>query len=660
MMYTFKQNKLASTVALYCAIASLSGCTTVDKSEALKPNSQIKQVNPTTLFTETSGVLPVEDRGRRKWDVAIVGDLDGNGYQDLLLTEHAHKVFIYWNEGGTFTEPSTLINGDMHGTAIADFDKDGLVEVVIAQGGGNGGNPRKPKHFEITKDRQFTGGNPLEHFEKGRGRSVKVFDANNDGNSDLFVTGFATPEQFENGANHFYSNSGTGEFVFEGNLPFSDRLSYRSSITDFNGDGQSDILVFGGKRMVAIAGGEGYTFSDVTDEVFGTLKNTSDVSAISQLDFDGDGDLDLAISRAEHQFEPETYYDAATKRFAFFSRFQPLQLEDIIIDGDFFLENLQMAYPDFDVYVGKDKRLLNLKDPAINTSYDLDRSGSSSIKLTASESFGWPEDLCVKGVKMNNLPKDSKPGLYIGYVGNNHWRICSQTSSATAGVINNVISTPVTTKDEALPAMLLENRGGKFFDVTAAMGIDINEQTTSALAADFNNDGWTDLFFMRYGDMSKEVTQYLYMNNAGKSYTLVEDHGAISTDLGATGSGAEVIDYDKDGDFDLIFANERGKWHLFENHTETISNNNYIGITVGMSPVEKADLFGTKVTVNACGRIQTREVGNTSSSFAVTYNNDLLFGLGECDEVDDVTVTWTNGEKVKLTPKQVNQYITIN
>ncbi|MBU2924263.1 CRTAC1 family protein [Colwellia sp. 1_MG-2023] len=655
MMYTFKFNKVASTVALYCAIASLNGCATFDKKGAEQANNQS---NPPTLFTETSGVIPVEDRGRRKWDVAIVGDLDGNGYQDLLLTEHAHKVFVYWNEGGTFTEPSTLINGDMHGTAIADFDKDGLVEVIIAQGGGNGSNPRKPKHFEITKDRQFTGGKPLEHFEKGRGRSVKVFDANNDGNSDLFLTGFATPEQFETGANHFYSNSGTGEFVFEGNLPFSDRLSYRSVITDFNGDDQSDILVFGGKRMVAIAGGEGYTFSDVTDKVLGSLKHTSDVSAISQLDFDGDGDLDLAISRAEHQFEPETYYDAASKRFAFFSRFQPLQLEDLTIDGDFVLENLQMAYPDFDVYVGKDKRLLDFKSSSKDTSHDLDRSGT--INLTASESFGWPEDLCVKGVKMKNLPKDSKPGLYIGYMGNNHWRICSQTSSATAGVINNVISTPATTKDESLPAMLLENRDGQFFDVTSKMGIDINEQTTSALAADYDNDGWTDLFFMRYGDMSKEVTQYLYMNNQGKSFTLVDNHGAISTDLGATGAGAEVIDYDKDGDFDLIFANERGKWHLFENHNEILSNNNYIGITVGMSPVEKADLFGTKVTINACGRTQVREVGNTSSSFAVTYNNDLLFGLGQCDEVDTVTVTWTNGEEIQLNPKQVNQYININ
>lgn len=657
-MPSFKLNKLATSVILLSAMPNLTGCSAVSKL-ATRISSQISENKPKTLFTETSGILPVEDRSRRKWDGAIVGDLDGNGHQDLLLTEHAHKVFIYWNEGGYFSKPVALIKGDMHGTAIADFDKDGLVEVIIAQGGGNGSNPRKPKHYEITKDRKITGGKALEHFEKGRGRSVKVFDANNDGNLDLFLTGFATPDQFKTGANHFYNNAGDGQFVFNAHLPFGERLSYRSAITDFNHDAKPDVVIFGGHDIMVAKGGEGYEFSDATDEVLGALKNTSDVSALSQLDFDGDGDLDWVLSRAEHQFEHETYYDPQTKRFAFFARFQPFQVEDLTIDGDFKLENLQMAYPNFDVYIGKDKRLLDFKDASVSKSYDWDRSGSNSFELTADNAQGWPKDLCVEGKKIKTLPKGSKPGLYIGYVGENKWRICSQTSSATAGVINNVVSIPATTQDEPLPAKLLENRDGKFVDVTQAMGIDINEQTTSALAADFNNDGWTDLFFMRYGNMAKEVTQYFYMNNGGKSFSLMKDHGVISTDLGATGAGAEVIDYDKDGDFDLVIANERGKWHLFENHTNTLSKNNFLGVTVGMSPSKQAGIFGTKVIVNACGRTKTRTVGDTASAFAVTYNNDLLFGLGTCNVVDDVTVVWTNGEKKKIATTLINQYINV-
>jgi hypothetical protein len=635
-------------------MTSLTGCVAGSQS-GMQKNIE----KPSTLFTETSGILPSGERARRKWDGAIVGDLDGNGHQDLLLTEHAHKVFIYWNEGGYFSKPVELIKGDMHGTAIADFDKDGLVEVIIAQGGGNGSNPRFPKHYEITKDRVITGGKPLDHFEKGRGRSVKVFDANNDGDLDLFLTGFATPEQFEKGANHFYQNDGNGKFVFNTHIPFGQRLSYRSAITDFNNDGESDIVTFGGHNMVVAKGGDNFEFSDATKEVLGALSKTNDVSSLSQIDFDGDGDKDWVLSRAEHQFEHETYYDQETKRFAFFARFQPYQVEDLTIDGDFILNNLQMAYPHFDVFIGKDKRLLDFKDGKTKKSYDWDRSGDNSIRLTAEESIGWPEDLCVKGAKIKSLPKGSKPGLYIGYVGEGKWRLCSQTSSATAGVIEQVVSSPKVTIDEPLPAMLLENKDGVFVDVTQQMGIDINEQTTSALAADFNNDGWTDLLFMRYGNMAKEITQYLYMNNGGNSFSLANNHGIVSTDLGATGAGAEVIDYDKDGDFDVVIANERGKWHLFENHTNTLSNNNFVGITVGMSPSKKAGLFGATAIVTACGRTQSRTVGDTASSFAVTYNNDLLFGLGECNKVDDVTITWTNGEKKQIHPNNINQYISV-
>ena len=643
------------------SLFALSGCqTSVNTSNSTNTHKESKvnaSARPsTTLFTPTVGILPAEPRARRKWDGAIVGDLDGNGFQDLLLTEHAHKVFIYWNEGGHFSAGQELISGDMHGTAIADFDKDGLVEIIIAQGGGNGSNPRKPKHYEVTKDRKFTGGQALTHFEKGRGRSVKVLDANNDGNLDLFLTGFATPEQFKMGANHLYQNTGAGQFVFESNLPKAQRLSYRSAIVDFNNDGESDVVVFGGHDIMVAQGGKDFQFVEASNQVLGELKKTSDVSALSQLDFDGDGDMDWVLSRAEHQFEHETYYDPATKRFAFFARFQPFQTEDLTINGDFILENLQMAYPHFDVFVGQDKRLIDFKDQAIQKSYDWDRSASNQLRLTAAEAEGWPKNLCVKGRKMKKLPKNSKPGLYIGHIGKGVWRICSQSSSATAGVVNNVISSPANSKNPPLPAKLLENRNGVMVDVSKQMGIDINEQTTSVVAADFNNDGWTDLFFMRYGNMAKQITQYLYLNNAGKSFTLMKNHGVVSTDLGATGAGAEVIDYDKDGDVDLIIANERGKWHLFENHTNAMQGNNFVGITVGISPSGKAGTFGATASLTACGRTQTRSVGNTASSFAVTFNNDLLFGLGACTQVDDLRITWTNGESKQVQDIQNNQY----
>lgn len=644
-----------SLKALLFSVITLHSVIGISKQIAEPPNE--KNVKKSRIiFTESAGILPIENRGRRKWDGAIVGDLDGNGFQDLILTEHAYRVRVFWNEGGFFTGPQDLTTGDMHGLSIADLDNDGSIDVLVAQGGGGGLNPRKPRHFEIGKNRKFMGGEVLAHFEKSRGRSVKVFDANKDGILELFLTGFATAEQFKKGANHFYTNDGKGSFTFNSHLPFGHRLSYRSAITDFNNDNDPDILVFGGHDIIAIQGDAGNTFKDVTNEILGELTHINDISAISQFDFDKDGDLDLVISRAEHQFEHETYFDPENNRYAFFARFQPLQIDDLIVEGDFLLDNLQMAYPHFDVFIGNEKVQLEIDSKGAIPSFDWDRDGSTKIALSQKEAKGFPNDVCIKGKKINNLPYHSKPGLYIGHIGNGTWRICSQTKSPTAGVIQNVISHHESHVDEPLPAILLENKNGVFKDVTAKMGLNINEQTTSVVAADFDNDGWDDLLFSRYGNMAKENQQVLYMNQHGKSFELSESHGVLSKDLGATGSGVETIDYDKDGDLDLITANERGRWHLYTNHTEKIHRNNFIGVSILGSPSGEATALGAKAIVKACSNSAVRTVGNTSSAFAVTHNNDLLFGLGKCNKVDSINVQWTNGESIELKIKEINKY----
>ncbi|CAA6679647.1 MULTISPECIES: CRTAC1 family protein [unclassified Lentimonas] len=591
------------------------------------------------LFTRAnSDVIPLEERSRRKWDAPVIADLDQDGHMDVFITEHARKASVFWNNGGTFSEPQDVAFGDTHGAAAGDYDMDGRMELIISPGGGGGKKPSHTKVYHVNRDRTIEQGVVFDHFEPSRGRAVKLFDGDNDGSLDLVLTAFPLKTQ-KKGANHLYNNVGGGAYEFVSYLPVAKWMGFRSVNTDFNNDSVMDQIFFGGENMVAVAGGEGLTYANVSKQVLGAYANTTFASSIAEIDYDNDGDFDLFITRADHPFAGKTSMDCEHCRFAFFARGKPFQYEDLKIEGDFKLENLQMAYPHFDVFAGSDRRLLDFSDQG-------DKHGGKDFTLTPDEAKGWPEER-------------SAHGLYIGYMGDALWRIGGHTKSPTAAVIHNVISEPEVTGYVDMPALLLENRDGVFVDVTEQMGISVAEQTTSAVAGDFDNNGWSDLFIVRHGNPASETEQILYLNQDGKSFVRAENHGIVSPELGSTGGGVEVFDYDQDGDVDLIFGNERGRWHLFTNNTVGASENNYLVVKVGRSPSGTATSLGATLTLKAGERTYKRVVGSTSAAFSTSANDHLHVGLGSMETVDEAIVTWTNGEQETVPVDTLNQSIRV-
>jgi len=588
---------------------------------------------PTTLFVEVTDVIPFEQRARRKWDNAVIADLDRDGLQDLIIIEHGHTVRVFWNLGGSFSEPQDIAAGDLHGIAVADIDRDGRMDVLIAQGGGDGANPRRPLRFQVTHYRAFEGGAALDYFEPGRGRTVKLLDTDSNGSSDLFVTGFPLPTQ-ERGANHLYDNAGGGHFEFVTHLPQAQWMGYRAQVTDFNSDHDPDILFFGGADMVALAGGEGNAFSESTDRVLGDLANTSHVSNVVEIDFDNDGDFDLFLTRAEPQFDLETYFDEHGRRFAFLIFRDSFQF-DIEVDGFLSVENLQVTYPHYDVFVGRDRRKLE---------FGTDRHGGEDFELMPRDAQGWPAG-------------PTEGGLYIGYLGDGKWRVGGQAQSRTAAVFGNVTTAPAVEPQVELPARLFENRGGNYVDVTVESGISIDEQTTSAATGDFDNNGWSDLAVLRYGDMATSSEHIVYLNHGEGHFVRVKNHGIASSRVGTTGGSAQPFDYDLDGALDLIYSNERGKWHLLGNNANAPGN--YTIVNVGDSPTGEATALGALLTVEACDNTYKRMVGSTSAAFSQGMDTNLHVGLGSCETVDEATLRWTNGEVSEVEIRSVNARISV-
>jgi len=96
---------------------------------------------------------------------------------------------------------------------------------------------------------------------------------------------------------------------------------------------------------------------------------------------------------------------------------------------------------------------------------------------------------------------------------------------------------------------LFRNRGnGSFEDVTASSGIAHREYGMGACAADYDNDGWTDVYLTAVGPNA------LYHNNAGKGFTdVTRAAGVAGGDIFS--ASCAFTDIDRDGDVDLFVVN---------------------------------------------------------------------------------------------------------
>ncbi len=92
-------------------------------------------------------------------------------------------------------------------------------------------------------------------------------------------------------------------------------------------------------------------------------------------------------------------------------------------------------------------------------------------------------------------------------------------------------------------------RDGTFEDVTAKTGLGSSGWETGVCIADYDNDGWEDLFLTAYGQ------NRLMHNNGDGTFTDVTAKAGLTGNKPRFGSGCTFIDYDRDGWLDLFVAN---------------------------------------------------------------------------------------------------------
>ncbi|HEY4327351.1 MAG TPA: FG-GAP-like repeat-containing protein [Mucilaginibacter sp.] len=128
------------------------------------------------------------------------------------------------------------------------------------------------------------------------------------------------------------------------------------------------------------------------------------------------------------------------------------------------------------------------------------------------------------------------------------------------------------------PNSLLRNNGdGTFTDVTEQSGLLSFHPTQTAVWADFNNDGWLDVFIGNESTSDDINPCELYINN--KNGTFTEMAAKAGADINMFVKGVTSGDYDNDGRPDIFISTLNGHNILLKNVTEKNGQVKFINVT---------------------------------------------------------------------------------
>jgi len=219
-----------------------------------------------------------------------------------------------------------------------------------------------------------------------------------------------------------------------------------------------------------------------------------------------------------------------------------------------------------------------------------------------------------------------------------------------------------------------------FSEIGQLAGISQTDWSWSVLLADFNNDGWKDMHitngvgrdfinadFLEFSNQAfntiedkkeqqkliKEkltslnhvnLSNYLYINNG--DYFFKDSSKQAGIDEPSLSNGAAYVDFDNDGDLDLVVNNINKEAFVFINNTNQNNKSvksHFLKLVLKGSDINK-NAFGTKICIYADGKMQMQEQ-NPVRGYYSSVDQDIIFGLGTSTKVDSLIATWPDGKK---------------
>jgi len=534
------------------------------------------------------------------------------------------------------------------------------------------------------------------------GAGVAVGDINNDGLPDLFFSGNMV-------SSRLYLNKGNMQFedITERAGVKTHHWCTGATMVDINNDGFLDIYVSvsgpGGEskgvdraNLLFLNNGNG-TFTEVAAK-YG-IADTGYTTHAVFLDYDGDGDLDLfLLNNSPKDFargaadthplgvkEPSPaswntlYRNNGDGTFTDVSEQAGILRQigyglgvvvaDVNRDGrpDIYVSN--DVAPNDALYINNgngtftDKRAASLK----HTSF-----AGMGVDVADFNNDGWP-DIAQMDMLPASLEQRKRMSGYLTYGGRIELRRRGFLDDYDANALQ--LSNGITPTGDIV-----------FSDIAMLAGVAATDWSWSALLADFDNDGYKDLFATngypkapndldyqtavlaaRRADdhraaleqlrslRSYRVANYIFRNNGDLTFT--DETKAWGLDQPGFSSGAAYADLDNDGRLDLVVNNIDATASLYQNVEPRDSTTHYLEVALeGESPNRGA--FGATLMLTADGRRQYL-YHSPYHGYMSTMEAREHFGLGRATRVDTLEVIWPDGRAQALTGVGVDQTVTV-
>jgi len=476
------------------------------------------------------------------------------------------------------------------GAAWADFDADGDIDMFATDHGGanrlyrNEGDTTfdgMPDFVDVAPEMGIS--DPL-----GVGLSAVWIDYDNDGDQDLYVTNWSGNTLWQN------QLSDTGFAGFIDATFFAGVEDYGRTITsawaDFDEDGDLDVYlakhgecndVFGNSEDQLYQNNGNGTFTNVTHFLCdvgscGAIDIGLGFSAV-WFDYEGDGDLDIYVVN-DNIGHDGTHY------------------ENVMWQND---------GPD-----GVGGWIFTDVSTATGTGKDVNGMG---LGIGDHNNDGW-FDLAFSNIGKNSLLENNADGTFADI-------------SLAAGIEREFL--PNAPADESI------TWGTAFFD--------------------YDNDMLQDLFFVAgyINNPPFEHPSAFFANNGDGTFTEISGEAGLN-DTGR-GRSLSMADFDLDGFVDLFVGNYGEQGMVMRNDAGDQGNtNHWIGLTLAGTESNR-DAIGSVVTVETPdGTSQVRLI-SSGPSHGGGDHRIARFGLGANDSAI-VSVTWPDGDVQQLGPLDVDEY----